>query len=84
MTYEPIRSSCQRDTEGRKCGVEGGGGGERDEDEILLLNEVCCATGFKVRGKEICVGGDWGQNNEFRIVMMARYQQDIWRGGMVK
>ena len=60
---------------------EWGGG---DEDEILLLNEVCCATGFKVGGKEICVVGDGGQNNEFRIVMMARYQQDIWRGWMVK
>lgn len=62
--------------EGRKCGVEG----EKDEDEILpwFVKEVCCATGFKVGGEEICVVGEQGQNNEFGIVMMARYQQNIW------
>lgn len=41
--------------------------GRKDEDEILLwfVKEVCCATGFKAGGEEICVVGDGGQNNEF-------------------
>lgn len=53
--------------------------GRKDEDEILLwfVKEVCCATGFQVGGEEICVVGDEGQNNEFRKVMMVRYQQNI-------
>lgn len=79
MTYEPTRSSCQRDTEGRKCGVEGG----KDEDEILprFVKEVCRARGFEVGGKEICVVGDGGQNNDLAMVMV-RYQQKIWRERM--
>lgn len=54
--------------------------GGKDEDEILLwfVKEVCCATGFKVGGKEICVVGDGGQNNDLAM-MIVRYQQNIRR-----
>lgn len=60
-------------------GSRGRGGGGKMRGEILLqfVKEVCCTTGFKVGGKEICVVGDWGQNNEFRVVMMVRYHQNI-------
>lgn len=55
----------------------GGGGEMRGEILLQFVKEVCCTTGFKVGGKEICVVGDWGQNNEFRVVMMVRYHQNI-------
>lgn len=51
----------------------------KDEDEILLwfVKEVCCATGFKVGGKELCVVGDGGQNYD---LMMTETSTEYMEG----